>query len=282
MGTRRKPSSWSSCGGGSQQYYDWQRGSAGARGWAGLAGTPTHPSPKLGSPGSLPSFPVFGLRLPVAAWRKWIDPTPDPWSPEACSQAVPKPSGLREPQQGASQDAQLWKSRFGGEDACERAFPHTFSGKRPDSSVIRLPCRWSLLHALSSCSWGAFDLKGKLIYKQTLVTNQSSVSSVPRPSSKRGRKSWMAWRERREGRRTAKREWSLIIKHSPHPQLLHLFLKSKAFTSFTPPPGAMLDFACASLLPLSLVRYPPLPAIPTLFPLRSNRDHLFPLPPHKP
>ena len=74
------------------------------------------------------------------------------------------------------------------------------------------------------------------------------------------------------------RQWSFIIKHKPHQHLL-LFCESTAFNSFTPPPGAPLDFACASLLSLSLVRHPPLPCpTPTLFPLRSNRDHLFPLP----
>lgn len=83
----------------------------------------------------------------------------------------------------------------------------------------------------SLCFLGAFDLKGKLLHRQTLVANLSSMSSVLRPSSERGRKSWMAWSwVGGRGRKDCLEEVTLYhqtqplcLYPSPPPQVCHIY-----------------------------------------------------------
>ena len=89
MGTRRKPSSSSSWGGGSQQHCDCQPGF----GWAGLAGTPKHPSPKLRFTRLLTRRPSLWVETPGCSLEEANRSHPWPLTSRSAQSSGPKAFG---------------------------------------------------------------------------------------------------------------------------------------------------------------------------------------------
>lgn len=121
----------------------------------------------------------------------------------------------------------------------------------------------------SPCFGGTFNLKGKLISKQALVVDLSSMSFVLRPI----REERPGCGAKGEGRQCAQRKWHFIIKHRPCSYILSIF----------PFPLQLCIFYCSCFflslsLPLSFSSVDGSPS-PAVFPQGSALGNLFHMPP---